>query len=109
MLGGSGGSWGFKGRTRRQPTYPPILQSILLVLQLILLRWHSSRVMAFPMEMEQPRPIRTTFGNDKYYMVLDYDYDFLWEDKAIMKVGVIPASKKTTKRRLQSMAQLPCK
>ena len=26
-------------------------------------------------------------------MTLDHDYDFLWEDKAIMKAGVIPLSK----------------
>jgi hypothetical protein len=45
MLGGPGGSRGFKGRTRRRSAYLPILQIILLVLQLGVWRnYHVSRM-----------------------------------------------------------------
>jgi hypothetical protein len=64
------------------------------------------------MEMEQPRPIRIIFGNDKYYIALDHDYDFLWEDKAIIKAGVFPLSKndkgKTTEYGATTM-QVECR
>lgn len=69
----------------RQCRVLPILNLILLLLQICLLSWHS----AIHAPSKTVETVNAIYGSDQTYMTLDHNYDFLWDDRAIKKAGVI--------------------